>query len=234
MKFTDGYWLNKEQYKIENPKEVYEAEIIKSKNGNDEVHAFASYKKINTRGDFLNIGNTSIRLFSPAEDIIGVRLTHFEKDEKNPEYKLQYSKILNPEARLSDDRVTLTSKNLTAELSLHDSFRLSFHFKNQKSEIKELTASELNAQASIDDLSTGSLHPLSVVGVQGNILEVQQSGIKLQRPVHYMREMLNIDVDTKIYGTGERFTPFMKNGQTVDILNKDSGTGSEQAYKNIP
>uniref|UniRef100_UPI000CD56467 alpha-xylosidase n=1 Tax=Streptomyces sp. SM5 TaxID=402233 RepID=UPI000CD56467 len=33
---------------------------------------------------------------------------------------------------------------------------------------------------------------------------------------------------------GERFTPYVKNGQTVDIWQADGGTSSEQAYKNIP
>ncbi len=37
-----------------------------------------------------------------------------------------------------------------------------------------------------------------------------------------------------VYGLGERFTPFVKNGQVVDIWNEDGGTSSEQAYKNIP
>lgn len=50
----------------------------------------------------------------------------------------------------------------------------------------------------------------------------------------YMREQLTLDVGELIYGLGERFTPFIKNGQTVDIWNEDGGTGSEQAYKNIP
>jgi len=37
-----------------------------------------------------------------------------------------------------------------------------------------------------------------------------------------------------VYGLGERFTPFVKNGQTVDMWNADGGTCSEQAYKNVP
>ena len=37
-----------------------------------------------------------------------------------------------------------------------------------------------------------------------------------------------------VYGLGERFGPFVKNGQTVDIWNADGGTASEQAYKNVP
>jgi alpha-D-xyloside xylohydrolase len=50
----------------------------------------------------------------------------------------------------------------------------------------------------------------------------------------YMREQLGLAVGECVYGLGERFTPFVKNGQVVDIWNKDGGTNSEQAYKNIP
>ncbi|MDR2747418.1 MAG: alpha-xylosidase, partial [Treponema sp.] len=50
----------------------------------------------------------------------------------------------------------------------------------------------------------------------------------------YMAQYLSITVGETIYGLGERFTPFVKNGQAVDIWNEDGGTASEQAYKNIP
>ncbi|ANF96431.1 alpha-xylosidase [Paenibacillus bovis] len=50
----------------------------------------------------------------------------------------------------------------------------------------------------------------------------------------FFREQLELGVGEYIYGLGERFTPFVKNGQTVDIWNEDGGTSSEQAYKNIP
>ncbi|MFP4015695.1 MAG: TIM-barrel domain-containing protein, partial [Halanaerobiales bacterium] len=50
----------------------------------------------------------------------------------------------------------------------------------------------------------------------------------------YMREQLELSVGEYVYGLGERFTSFVKNGQVVDIWNKDGGTSSEQAYKNIP
>ena len=51
---------------------------------------------------------------------------------------------------------------------------------------------------------------------------------------NYMVEQLLIDVDEYVYGLGERFTPFVKNGQTVEMWNEDGGTASEIAYKNIP
>jgi len=51
---------------------------------------------------------------------------------------------------------------------------------------------------------------------------------------NFMREQLGLQVGECVYGLGERFTPFVKNGQVVDIWNRDGGTSSEQAYKNVP
>ncbi|MCM3626997.1 alpha-xylosidase [Paenibacillus glycanilyticus] len=50
----------------------------------------------------------------------------------------------------------------------------------------------------------------------------------------FFREMLDLGVGEQVYGLGERFTPFIKNGQVVDSWNEDGGTSSEQAYKNVP
>lgn len=51
---------------------------------------------------------------------------------------------------------------------------------------------------------------------------------------HHMIGQLALGVGEYIYGLGERFTPYVKNGQNVDIWQADGGTSSEQAYKNIP
>ena len=51
---------------------------------------------------------------------------------------------------------------------------------------------------------------------------------------HYLSAQLNLGVGELVYGLGERFTAFAKNGQSVDIWNADGGTSSEQSYKNIP
>lgn len=50
----------------------------------------------------------------------------------------------------------------------------------------------------------------------------------------YMHDQLMLGVGESVYGLGERFTAFVKNGQVVDIWNQDGGTNSEQTYKNIP
>lgn len=50
----------------------------------------------------------------------------------------------------------------------------------------------------------------------------------------YMVDSLALDVGEWVYGLGEQFTPYLKNGQSVDIWNADGGTSSEQAYKAVP
>jgi alpha-D-xyloside xylohydrolase len=51
---------------------------------------------------------------------------------------------------------------------------------------------------------------------------------------HFVHEQLDLGVGEAVYGLGERFGPFVKNGQSIDIWNEDGGTSSEQAYKNVP
>ena len=51
---------------------------------------------------------------------------------------------------------------------------------------------------------------------------------------NHVVEQLSLGVGECVYGLGERFTAFVKNGQVVEISNKDGGTASEQAYKNVP
>jgi alpha-D-xyloside xylohydrolase len=50
----------------------------------------------------------------------------------------------------------------------------------------------------------------------------------------FVHEQLLLGVGESVYGFGERFTAFVKNGQVVESWNKDGGTGSDQAYKAVP
>src|SRR5258708_314260 len=51
---------------------------------------------------------------------------------------------------------------------------------------------------------------------------------------NFVHEQLSLGVGECVYGLGERFTAFVKNGQVVEGTNKDGGTTSEQAYKSVP
>jgi alpha-D-xyloside xylohydrolase len=51
---------------------------------------------------------------------------------------------------------------------------------------------------------------------------------------NFVHEQLTLAVGESVYGLGERFTPWVKNGQVVENSNRDGGTACEQAYKSIP
>lgn len=59
------------------------------------------------------------------------------------------------------------------------------------------------------------------------LMQVEGMGDSLQ-------DMLSLGVGELVYGLGERFTAFTKNGQSINIWNEDGGTNSDQAYKNVP
>ena len=50
----------------------------------------------------------------------------------------------------------------------------------------------------------------------------------------WIHQQLSIEPGERVYGFGERFGAFTKNGQVVDTFNADGGTSSEQAYKSVP
>ena len=66
-------------------------------------------------------------------------------------------------------------------------------------------------------------HPNAIMDQGGNT-----SGAR------YVTLQLDLAVGERIYGLGERFGPFVKNGQSVEMWNEDGGTSSELAYKNVP
>ena len=51
---------------------------------------------------------------------------------------------------------------------------------------------------------------------------------------NFVHEQLGLSVGETVYGLGERFTPWVKNGQVVENTNRDGGTACEQAYKSVP
>ncbi|RTL47173.1 MAG: alpha-xylosidase [Burkholderiales bacterium] len=51
---------------------------------------------------------------------------------------------------------------------------------------------------------------------------------------NHVHEQLTLAVGENVYGLGERFTAWVKNGQVVENINKDGGTACEQVYKSVP
>lgn len=194
MKFTEGYWLTKEGFSLNHPQECCDYRIE-----DQQLELFLPYKKIERRGDTLNLGMTTMRLTSPQEDIIKVSLVHHDVAPALPQFGINERGTAVAISVESEYR--FKTGNLEAVVPKEGPFSLAFY-----GEQCLLTSSKPRAQAEI-------------TGADGT---------------HYMREQLSLDPYEFVYGMGEKFTPFTKNGQTVDSWNEDGGTGSEKAYKNVP
>jgi alpha-D-xyloside xylohydrolase len=168
------------------------------------MSVYAPYKKINDRGDTLNAPQLTIEFSAPMKDVIKVVIYHFRDMGKT-----------TPEFKIYCDE----DANANAKIS-------------QNEEEAVLASGNTSVKVSKRDrlVITYLYDGKPITGTSfKNIGYV----ISPEKEV-YVREQLDIDVDECIYGLGERFTHFVKNGQVIDIWNKDGGTCSEQSYKNIP
>ena len=162
--------------------------------------------------------------------------------------------ILAATKRVNHRGETLNAATLRVKLDspLDDVIRVAVsHHSGGKPSIKfgiedSATATEVKVNDEDANIKSGSLEARLSMGPNWN-LEFVANGrvIAHQRSKglgfvvdaegnHHMAAQMSIGVGEQIYGLGERFTPFIKNGQSIEIWNEDGGTSSEQAYKNIP
>jgi alpha-D-xyloside xylohydrolase len=116
---------------------------------------------------------------------------------------------------------------------------LSFDLIDDKpaTQIKEDDKSvQFSSGALTAKLSKGEVFNLEFLAADKVITHQRAKGISIfnDGDSHYLSAQLNLGVGELVYGLGERFTAFAKNGQSIDIWNADGGTSSEQAYKNVP
>ena len=216
MKFENGCWINREGYTIIPAVEIYYTTIKEN-----EVLLTVPTMHIRGKGDTLNGINLTVRVSSPKEDIIRFQIWHHTGIKKKfPEFDLELTEAIPIDAKETEEDVIVISGNIKLEIRKSD-FTMTYYKKAIGSDGSEkwvkITDSKGKDLAMVKENFRGQ--PYDLDGDTKNT---------------YMRQNLSITVNEHIYGTGERFTAFVKNGQTVNIENKDGGTSSDQAYKNIP
>ncbi|KAJ0417006.1 glycosyl hydrolases family 31-domain-containing protein [Aspergillus carlsbadensis] len=213
MKFTEGMWLLREGIRIDWMSNVERLDV----NNEKETVNLLLNKVQRHRGDTLNSPTVSARVTSPLEGIIGVKLVHWAGGVDNgPHYELTTS---SGHAKITHDKgksLQYASGPLNLNINTCPN-ELGFVFSDDKK--KKLTGH--------------SWRSIGYVGDQTTEKSRFKDGIFFERQ-GYMLAELDLGVGEKLYGLGERFGPFVKNGQSVDIWNEDGGTSSELAYKNIP
>ena len=218
MKFTDGFWQVRPGVET-----LYAQEAFDITSTDTEVKVLAPTRVIAGRGDVLNRPTFTVTLSSPLPGVIKVRAVHFDGASGDPGFDFPGDGGPSGEVSVGEDgSATLTSGNLAATITPGAPWNLSFAVDGV-----EVTKSGHRALGLVS-VSEGAPVPAEPVGETGLI----DSGTAPSGT--YIHEQLQLDVGETIYGLGERFTPFVKNGQVVDIWNADGGTSSEQAYKNVP
>ncbi len=207
MKFNNGCWLLKEGTACFSPQEVYYTKVSET-----EVTLCAPTQKIKERGDTLGGANLTIRITSPMPDVLRVEtFHHMGVQDKGPAFDLDLSHPQTLAVTDTEDTITITSGILSLEIGKKN------WFMRYLRDGKVLTQSMGRDLAMMKTDWKGDCYTLD-----GDLENT------------YMRQQLSIGVGELLYGTGERFTPFVKNGQSVEIYNEDGGTSTEQSYKNIP
>ena len=204
MKYHNGCWLLKEGYGSFSPQQVYE--VTKK---DTEVILCAPTSRISHKGDTLGGINLTLRITAPLPEVIRVQVYHHKGvRKKGPEFELNLSGGRKLEVSEEGGILTVVNGHVSLKIDMeHWSMRY-------ERDGKLLTKSTGRDLAYLKENWTGAAYDR-----QGNA---------------YMCQHLGLSVDELIYGLGERFTPFVKNGQSVSIWNEDGGTSTEQSYKNIP
>jgi alpha-D-xyloside xylohydrolase len=217
MKFTDGFWRVRPGVDARYAHEAYD---IAAEDGALVVHA--PTKVIERRGDILNRTLLTVTVSSPLEGVIGVRIDHHQGTPSDPGFDLVGAGDGAGEARLDGEDGVLTSGPLTARVTHGAPWNLTF-----EADGRTLTSSG-HKSVGLVNLGAGSTVTAEPAGITG------ASSTGLAEASTYLHAQLSLGVGELVYGLGERFGPYIKNGQSIDIWNSDGGTSSEQAYKNIP
>ncbi|SDL64869.1 alpha-xylosidase [Microbacterium azadirachtae] len=218
MKFTDGFWQLRPGVEA-----LYAQEARDLVAADGELTIWAPTRVIASRGDTLNRPLLTVSLASPAEGVIRVRIEHHRGAAGSGRgFGFDADPGHRAEARLDDDGGVLDAGSLRARVRRGAPWQLSFEHDGgvyTTSGHRSIGAIGLSPQAAV---------VAEPVGSDG----ISRTG-KAEAD-DYVHAQLSLDVGELIYGLGERFGPFVKNGQTVDVWNSDGGTSSEQSYKSIP
>lgn len=205
MKFSNGYWLLKEGCGCFSPALAYFTRVEESK-----VTVCAPTGKITNRGATLGGINLTIEISAPYPEVLRIRTVHhMGARKKTPSFELAAPGAGLLKAEETEELLAVSCGNLRMVMR-RDNAAITFYRGGEK-----LTSSGAHDLAYIKTDWKGDAYNRGADGA-------------------YMREQLSLSVGELIYGLGERFSAFVKNGQSVDIWNEDGGTCTEQAYKNIP
>lgn len=235
MKFTNGYWMIRDGVDALYAREAYE---LAADATTESLNVLAPTSVVRGRYDTLNLPTFNVDITTPAEGVIRVRAEHWQGATEYPGFPLNADEPGNRdyvtvqangngdgEVGVNGADVTLTTGGLTAKVVKGTPWNLTFIGEDGKvlteSAGKSLGRFKLGAESNVTAQPVGEFG----VTMDGSARDESDVFIAIQ---------LHLSVGEDVYGLGERFGAYVKNGQSVDIWNEDGGTASEQGYKDIP
>ena len=211
MKFTEGYWLLSERTNGQFASQAYHIEAME--NG---LRVVAPTSPVLSRGDTLNRPTITIEFLAVSPEVISVRAWHYEG------YRTGEARFEKKETTC-DAVVTITENE-----AVLDAGRVSVHVDRKNWGYSFWADGKL--------LTSSGFHNLGYVRWDRSVSSMlpQDNYMKEHEYTPYMTQDLLLAPGENVYGFGERFTAFVKNGQAVETWNEDGGTASQVAYKNIP
>lgn len=216
-------------------REAYE---LQADSQREQLDILAPVRRITDRADTLNLPTFNIRVTSPREGIIRVQATRWKGATRYPGFPLNTDDEGTSRSYVHVDKqgetdgdigqdgscVSLTSGELSVRVVKGSPWNMSFEARGEeltRSFGKSLAHFTLRPDAAV------SAQPVGEFGVSQHGQAYEESDV-------FTAIQLQLGVGENVYGFGERFGTYIKNGQTIDIWNEDGGTASEQGYKDIP
>lgn len=235
MKFTNGYWMIRDGVDALYAREAYE---LAADATTESLNVLAPTSVVRGRYDTLNLPTFNVDITTPVEGVIRVCAEHWQGATEYPGFPLNADEPGNRdyvtvqangngdgEVGVNGADVTLTTGGLTVKVVKGAPWNLTFIGEDGKvlteSAGKSLGRFKLGAESNVTAQPVGEFG----VTMDGSARDESDVFIAIQ---------LHLSVGEDVYGLGERFGAYVKNGQSVDIWNEDGGTASEQGYKDIP
>ncbi len=214
MKFTDGLWQSRPGWRLQHPCGIQEIRV-----DTDGIHLLVLCKEMRSPGDLTDATTLEYHFYAPGEDMIGVRITHFAgAARRGPAFELNTTPGCG-RCQDSEKRLTLVSGSARVEIDKEGPFAYRFYYGERL-----LTRTDgLAAYVTDADYEANRVADINRREMPRRYIEET-----------WLREALVLDVGEQIYGLGERFTPLVRNGQSLDVWNRDGGSNTEQGYKCIP
>ncbi len=211
MKFTEGYWLKSERAL---PFYAMDAHYVDEIPGGMRI--LCPTKKIKGRGDVLNLATITLEFTVAGKNMISVRSTHYEAyDLKEPRFPLNREEC-PVKVSIDEHEAVMETGDILVRVNRDD---FSYRFENKDGRI--LTTCGFRNLAYIQyDRERSTMLPLD--------------NYMMEECKRYMLTELSLSPGECVYGLGERFSAFVKNGQSINTWNEDGGTSSDIAYKSIP